>query len=211
MLSIRDTGIGMTPEVRAHLFEPFYSTKGPGKGTGLGLATVYGIVKQSGGEIQVRSEMGRGTEFLIYLPCCHEEGADVALPEPTERLPRGEETILVVEDEERVRHFACDVLRRLGYNVLEASDGIAALERITETAGPIDLLVTDVVMPRMGGHDLAARVRASRPDVPVLFMSGYPGNGADRADGGPINLVRKPFTAEVLAGRIRQALDGMGA
>jgi signal transduction histidine kinase/putative methionine-R-sulfoxide reductase with GAF domain len=211
LLSIRDTGMGMTPEVRAHLFEPFFSTKGPGKGTGLGLATVYGIVKQSGGEIQVHSEMGRGTEFRIYLPCCHEEGSSITLPEPTELLPRGSETILVVEDDERVRRFTSNLLRRLGYTVLEAQDGIAALEQAAALAGPIDLVVTDVVMPRMGGRDLAARIRAAKPDVPVLFMSGYPGDGVRLTDAGPSDLVPKPFSAEILASRIRRVLDEIRA
>lgn len=204
-LTIRDTGIGMTPEVRAHLFEPFFSTKGPGKGTGLGLATVYGIVKQSGGEIEVRSSMGRGTAFRIYLPCYPQLECPAALPDAASALPHGGERILIVEDEERVRRFACDVLCRLGYTVVEAGDGAEALAQL-DAAGAVDLVVTDVVMPRMGGHDLAARLRASRPDLPVLLMSGYPGDG-----GTPSDLVRKPFTAEVLAGRIRRALDGARA
>jgi len=210
-LAIWDTGTGITPEVRAHLFEPFFSTKGPGKGTGLGLATVYGIVKQSGGEIQVLSEPGRGAEFRIYLPCCSEEEPQAARPDSMAALPNGGETILVVEDEERVRRFACDALRRLGYTVLEASDGIAALERLGEAACPVDLVVTDVVMPRMGGRDLAARLRDLHPNLPVLFMSGYPGGGEGRSDATQPGLVRKPFTAEILAGRIRQALDDAGA
>ena len=207
LLSMRDTGTGMTPEVRAHVFEPFFSTKGPGKGTGLGLATAYGIVKQSGGEIQVHSELGRGTEFRICLPCCQQETSSMALPEPTELLPRGSETILLVEDDERVRGFACSVLRRLGYTVLEAQDGIAALEQVTAAAGPIDLVVTDVVMPRMGGRDLAARMRAVSPDVPVLFMSGYPGDSVGLISAGPPDLLPKPFSAEALARRIRRVLD----
>lgn len=209
-LTLRDTGTGMTPEVRAHLFEPFFSTKGPGKGTGLGLATVYGIVKQNRGEIQAYSEVGKGSEFRIYLPCCHDGVPDTA-PGPSleQGLLRGTETILVVEDEDRVRRFACDALRRLGYAVLEACDGVAALEVITGAeAPPISLVVTDIVMPRMGGRDLAAHLRKVRPDVPVLFMTGYPGDGDQPGEAVYPSPVRKPFTVDVLARRVRQVLDG---
>jgi CheY-like chemotaxis protein len=170
---VADNGVGMDEATRAQIFEPFFTTKSPGKGTGLGLATVYGIVRQSNGHIQVYSEPGGGTTFKIYLP-----RVDRGSPRPGSRsgeykLPRGTETILLVEDEEGVRSLASLALQALGYTVLQAQDGNAALEVVRPHTGPLDLLVTDVVLPHLGGPQLAARLATQRPGLKVLFVSGY--------------------------------------
>src|SRR5579864_1827440 len=172
MLAVSDTGCGMTPEIQARIFEPFFTTKERDRGTGLGLSTVYGIVKQSGGHVWCYSEAGRGTTFKVYLP--RVESADdpvpVAAPAPA---GRGSETILLVEDEAPVRLVASRILRQSGYTVIEAPDGSAAVALCTAHTGPLDLLVTDMVMPGMTAHELAAQVRLIRPGTRVLFMSGY--------------------------------------
>ncbi|MHB8868656.1 MAG: hybrid sensor histidine kinase/response regulator [Thermoleophilia bacterium] len=210
VMTVSDDGHGMSPEVLEHLFEPFYTSKLKGRGTGLGLATVYGIVKQHGGEIFVQSELDRGSVFRVYLP--HTEGAPpvAELPEEGERVPRGTETILIVEDQDRVRHVASQALRRYGYHTLEASSGDNALEVAAAQEGPIHLLLTDVVMPGMNGPELASRLRDAYPGVAVLFMSGYAGEvlGRDGTLDADVELIMKPFSVRDLATRIRRALDG---
>ena len=205
-VSVRDTGHGIGEEAREHLFEPFFTTKPPGKGTGLGLATCYGIVRQCGGHIAVESAPGEGARFDVYLP--RTEGP-ASLPPDTEKgpLPRGTETVLLVEDEPPVRRVALRTLRAQGYRVLEASDGDEALARALSHTGPIHLLVTDVVMPRMGGIELAQRLRALRPETRVLHVSGYvePSRWDAPAAGGA--FLQKPFLPDTLARKVREVLD----
>lgn len=211
-VSVSDTGAGMPPEVRARIFEPFFTTKGPGKGTGLGLATVYGIVRQAGGGISVESEPGRGTTFRIVLPAVHATSIG-----PTTGVvsvaPRGVETVLVVEDERGVRNVACSILEIQGYAVLVAATGAEAVRIIAEHPGPIDLLLTDVVMPDLGGRALAEVVRRSRPEVRVLYMSGYTDDAVVRSGVASSTdwFVQKPFTPLTLARRVREVLDGPAA
>jgi two-component system, cell cycle sensor histidine kinase and response regulator CckA len=206
MLAATDTGTGMTPEVKARLFEPFFTTKPKGSGTGLGLATVYGIVKQSGGWIWVYSELGSGTTFKIYLP-----RTDEAIPQPRPALKtdtHGRETILVVEDQLEVRTIAIAALQRLGYTVLSAVNGEEGLSIASGFLGRIDLLLTDVVMPGMNGWALASRLRVERPDVQVLLMSGYTENAMTDCEGldAEVSYLQKPFTPDTLAGKVREAL-----
>ncbi len=210
MLAVTDTGVGMPPDVKARIFEPFYTTKGPGKGTGLGLSMVYGIVKQSGGSIEVYSEPGRGTTFKIYLPRLAEAGVGAAAAAGAVHIPRGSETVLLAEDEDGVRTFVVQALGALGYTVLEARDGSEALDHCATHAGPVHLLVTDVVMPRMSGRELADRAAALRPQVKVLYLSGYTDDAVVRhgllSEG--VAFLQKPFTTAVLARKVRQVLDG---
>jgi signal transduction histidine kinase len=208
MLSVADTGAGMDEETMSHIFEPFFTTKGPGKGTGLGLATVYGIVRQTGGGISVESELGKGSTFCIYLPV---ESAPVDFTRvPLAPLEKTDnfETVLVVEDEEIVRELVCEVLEHQGYNVLCAPDGIEALNLADGFDGDIHLLVTDVIMPHMNGHELALKLCALRPDMKVLYVSGYSDN--DIGDHGTLDprheLLQKPFTPQTLARKIRDVL-----
>ena len=209
MLAITDSGTGMDEETKARIFEPFFTTKQQGKGTGLGLATVYGIVKQSGGFIWVYSEPGHGTTFKIYLP--RVEGAADALAPPvgTAAVPRGTETVLIVEDEAAVRALAKTALARKGYRVLEAANGGEALLLCESERSPIHLLVTDVVMPGLGGADLARRLAPLRPDMKVLFISGYADQAAARH--GTIEpgaaYLEKPFSLDALARKVREVLD----
>jgi PAS domain S-box-containing protein len=210
MLAITDTGAGMSEEVKAHLFEPFYSTKGVGQGTGLGLSTCYGIIKQSGGYISAYSEPGRGATFKIYLP---QAGSQANIPLPrldAPGLPRGTETILLVEDDPALREMAGTLLRRLGYTVLAAANGIEALSLKQQRGiGHIDLLFTDVVMPHMSGKELADRVRASHPHTRILFTSAYTENAVVHQgvlDKG-VALLQKPFTPSALAHKLRELLD----
>ncbi|MGH9509000.1 MAG: ATP-binding protein, partial [Terriglobales bacterium] len=210
MLAVTDNGIGMDTNTQARIFEPFFTTKEKGKGTGLGLATVYGIVKQSGGYIWVYSEPGQGTTFKIYLPRAEEpiQPEPVAAKVPAASL-RGHETVLLVEDEESVRRLAAHCLREQGYTVLEAGNGAEALQMSRERAEPIHLLVTDVVMPGMGGRDLADQLLALRPDARVLFVSGYTGNAIVHhgiLEPG-IFLLSKPFRPVDLAQKVREVLD----
>jgi CheY-like chemotaxis protein len=197
----------MDPETITHLFEPFFTTKAPGKGTGLGLATAYGIVKQSGGAISVYSEPGRGTTVKIYLPSAGAKAAEVAEPEPASAL-RGSETILVLEDEARVRKLICEVLTGRGYRVLEALRGDEAIRIVTEHHGRIHLLLADVVMPEMSGPQVLERIRARYPHVKVLFMSGYTDEAMAHHgildSGAP--FLQKPFLPEALARKVREVL-----
>jgi CheY-like chemotaxis protein len=210
LLEVRDTGAGMDDATQARLFEPFFTTKEEGRGSGLGLSSVYGIVRQSGGWIAVESAPGAGTAFLIYFPACEGSVLVPESPHPASPSPRSHETILLVEDEPEVRAFASAVLRSEGYRVLEAGDGFSALALAEEHAGPIHLLLTDVVMPRMPGSTLAANLRQLRPDARVLFMSGYPGDvvAVRGALSGPVSFLSKPFTPEQLTGALRAALAG---
>jgi len=209
VLSVTDTGSGMTPEIRSHIFEPFFTTKVTGKGTGLGLATVYGIVKQSGGYIWVYSEPEQGATFKMYLPRVD------ALPEPPRPAVapaadcRGAETLLVVEDEEGVRTLVRDYLQMNGYTVLEADRGDEALRIACEHSGEISLMITDVIMPGMNGRELAERMLILRPAMKVLYMSGYAETAVYRngtlAPGAP--FLQKPFGPPDLGQKVRDVLD----
>jgi PAS domain S-box-containing protein len=205
MLSVADSGTGMDAATKARLFEPFFTTKEQGKGTGLGLSTVYGIVKQSGGHITVDSEPGHGADFRVYLPRQSGLPAQEAAP-PAQEVPRGHETVLLAEDDEAVRDFVAFELKRLGYRVLQANDGIEALGVAAAFGGQIDLLLSDVVMPRLDGRELARRLLESRPGLKVVHMSGYPGEGGHPNGHG----LAKPFDRHQLARCIRDALEAPG-
>jgi len=207
MMRVADTGVGMAPEVQARIFEPFFTTKAHDRGTGLGLAAAYGTVKQFGGYIEVESQVGRGTTFTIYLPKASQP-AHVHSASPPVNAQVGKETILLVEDESGVRTFVKIALQRFGYRVVEAGSAEAALILMKTFEGPIDLLLTDVVLPGIGGRELAAQVGRERPNTRVLFMSGYArglGSGDGRLDAGA-QLIEKPFTAQALLTRMRQLL-----
>jgi PAS domain S-box-containing protein len=209
-LEVSDTGTGMTKEVVSHVFEPFFTTKKAGEGTGLGLATVYGIVKQCGGSIWVYSEPGLGTRFRIHLPRIESEGAKVEEPQLDAPALRGTETILVVEDQEQLRRMVAQALRSRGYTVLEAANAGEALARAEQDAGAIHLLLTDMVMPGLSGGELAGRLKALRPDMAILFMSGYSERAAfDRQALGGAYLA-KPFSAAELAVKVREVLGSRG-
>jgi PAS domain S-box-containing protein len=207
-IAISDTGTGMDAETRSHLFEPFFTTKGPGKGTGLGLATVYGIVKQSRGYVWAYSELGRGTTFKIYLPRVVAETSRVSVAD-TAQPSRGSETILLVEDETEVRRVAIRILKSRGFVVLEARDGKEALDVAAAYPERIHLLVTDVVMPGLNGRELAGVLAAERPNVRVLYISGYTDHAIVR--GGQLEpglaFLQKPFTPDALARKVREVLD----
>jgi len=210
VISVSDNGVGMSTDIQSQIFEPFFTTKQAGRGTGLGLATVFGIVKQNGGAINVYSEPGRGSRFRVYWPAAPVEDAAAAPRAPEVPPAGGRETILVVEDDPQVRQFACDGLRGLGYHVLEAESGAAALRVLNDTMVSVQLLFTDVVMPGMSGIELAHRLPARFSGLPVLFASGY----ADHhlmADGSltlGVNFIEKPYSIRALAQRIRKQLDG---
>jgi len=208
LLSVSDTGIGMDTETQAHIFEPFFTTKGKDVGTGLGLATVYGVVKQSGGYIEVASEPGLGTTFKIYLPQIDETPQLASEPAKLIKSLRGQETILVVEDEVSLRNLTCNVLRSLGYSVLSAGNGLEALE-IGMTNSGIHLLLTDVVMPGVNGPTLADKLRERNHDLKVVYMSGYTGQGVGNHGTEGLNgwFLAKPFAQELLAYKVRAALD----
>jgi signal transduction histidine kinase/HAMP domain-containing protein len=209
MLSVSDMGVGMAPEVKGRIFEPFFTTKEQGKGTGLGLSTVYGIVKQSGGNIWVYSEPGKGTAFKIYLPRVDEPIEEVKEDGVKEGLPRGSETILVVEDEEEVRKLVTRILRKQGYEVLETSNGDEALMVFKKWGRSVHLLMTDVVMPGMSGRALADRLASFQPKMKVLYMSGYTDNAIVHHGilGKGMKYIQKPFTVDGLAKKVREVLD----
>ena len=212
-LTVSDTGSGIPREIRERIFEPFFTTKAVGKGTGLGLSTVYGIVKQSGGFIWVESEAGRGTTFTVYLPRAVDAEKPASVPAPGEVGANGAETVLVVEDEEGVRHLTRRILERQGYTVIEACDGRDALQRAAAHGGRIDLLLTDMVMPEMTGRALAEVLVAERPGLRVLYMSGYTDDEIVRRgmrDAGS-GFVEKPFTTTSLVRVVRAALDRSAA
>jgi two-component system, cell cycle sensor histidine kinase and response regulator CckA len=213
VLKISDTGCGMSPEAQAHLFEPFFTTKGSGKGTGLGLSNVYGVVKQSGGEIMVTTRVGRGTTFEIYLPrfdagIVESDSTHIVSPQTT----RGTETVLLVEDEELVRMMLVEVLKAADYTVLDARHGADALELAERHQGPIDLLVTDMTMPGFSGSELARRLAVPRPNMRVLFISGY--TDVEAAQLGkinqPVQFLQKPFHPDAFLTKTRQILDQNG-
>jgi signal transduction histidine kinase len=210
MLSVADSGVGMDKETQAHLFEPFFSTKGPGKGTGLGLATVYGIVKQSGGLVTCESQVGEGTTFRIYLPQVDDPVDAVGGEAEPAVAAQGSETILLVEDDEFLRATASEMLELYGYRVVDARHPGEALLLAERRAEQLDLLLTDVVMPQMNGPELASRVSALRPRIKTLFMSGYADDPTFQQAGLPpgVALLRKPFSADVLAHKVREVLDG---
>ena len=201
--------MGIDPANHARIFEPFFTTKEPGKGTGLGLSTVYGIVQQSGGHVIVDSALGRGSTFTILLPRHLGGEPSAASKADRRRLPGGTETLLLVEDEAAVRSSARRLLERQGYTVLEARHGADALRIVEESGRQIDLVVTDLVMPEMGGKELAERLRTHRPALKVLFMSGYTEKAIAAGGVMPPNtgFVEKPFTVEQLMRRLREILD----
>jgi CheY-like chemotaxis protein len=207
-LSVTDTGHGMTPEVQAHLFEPFFTTKGPGRGTGLGLATVYGIVRQAGGAVGAESEPGRGATFSIWLPRS-DRPVPVLPPPPAPTPQRGSERVLVVEDDPSVRVLTVRLLRDAGYTVSAAARGDEAIEIAQRDDQTFDLLLTDVVMPGMSGLALSESLLARDPNLRVLFVSGYTQDAIDLAGAaeGSVGFLAKPYAPARLLARIRELLD----
>jgi signal transduction histidine kinase/CheY-like chemotaxis protein len=211
LLSVSDTGMGMDEETKTHIFEPFFTTKEVGKGTGLGLATVYGIVKQSGGFIWVESAPGKGTTFEIYLPLASGPESKAEAEHKQAALRRGSETILVVEDEAGVRELAGEFLRAHGYAVLEAKDGMEALEIAARHEGTIHMILTDMIMPRMSGAELVTRLEAIRPEIKAAFMTGYAEyatSGSETPSNQQSSILQKPFSSTSLADMIRSVLAG---
>ncbi len=208
VVEVTDDGIGMDEAVKAQMFEPFFTSKDKGKGTGLGLSTVYGIVSQAGGKIEAESQPGEGTRFRLYFPLASGAVEEIP-PQVRDRAPVGLETVLLVEDEDSVRALAETILLRLGYRVLAAESGEKALEIWEECGGRIDILLTDVIMPRIGGGELAHKLRESNPRLKVLFMSGYTDDmlASHGVMAGETQLIQKPFTAEALGRKLRSVLD----
>jgi CheY-like chemotaxis protein len=207
-LCVSDTGVGIDPDTQHRIFEPFFTTKDKASGTGLGLSTVYGIVKQSGGNVTVYSELGRGTTFRVYLPRLEARALDDEQGEPR-ALPTGSETILIVEDDQGVRRAAERILQRAGYRVLGAASGRQALALCADEASDIDLLLVDIVLPQMGGRELALRLKQYNPRIKVVFTSGYPDDaivhhGVLRRG---THFIAKPFSAARLTRKVREALD----
>jgi PAS domain S-box-containing protein len=209
LLDVTDTGTGMDEETQTHIFEPFFTTKEKGKGTGLGLATVYGIVKQSGGFVWVYSELGKGTSFKIYLPRVNEAEVHIGAPKPSAEIPAGTETVLLTEDEQDVREIAREFLESGGYKVIEAKNGKEAIAIAAEHRGKIDLLVTDMVMPGMTGQELAVQLQREHPGVSVVFMSGYSEHAAtEMADAdASVRLMTKPFSRGAILRTVREILQ----
>jgi len=212
VLSISDTGCGMDEKTKARMFEPFFTTKDTGKGTGLGLATVFGIVKQSAGHINAYSEPGKGTTFKVYLPIDVTSAAANTNKKPQTLLPRGTETVMIVEDEEMMRNLTCRILESQGYTVLQAANGKEALQSYDRHQGQIHLVLTDVVMPELGGRQLYDRLRAAQHDLKVLFMSGYTDDAVIRHGvlEAETDFIEKPFTYAALANKVRAVLDRRG-
>ena len=210
VLSVSDTGMGMDEQTKTRIFEPFFTTKEVGKGTGLGLATVFGIVQQSGGSIRFNSQVGEGTTCTIYFPRVEENLSIPSRLGPAEPPLRGTETVLLVEDADSLRVMVREILEGAGYAVLESSDPEEALLRVSTQGGPIHLMLTDVVMPRMSGPDLAKSVRVARPDMKVLFRSGYTDEtrGMHGVLAAGIRFIQKPFSADALCLKVREAIDG---
>jgi CheY-like chemotaxis protein len=209
-LEVEDTGEGLSDEAREHLFEPFFTSKAAGHGTGLGLATCYGIVKQSQGHIGVESEPGKWTRFRIYLPEAEAPLEAVPPPRPQGPVRAGNETVLFAEDDDLVRHLSVAALSSSGYRLIEAAHGVEALKATEEHAGPIHLLVTDILMPRMGGVELARRFRQLRPGAAVLFIYGFAGDAVLPVGNG-VEVLHKPFTNEALLTKVRALLDALPA
>jgi CheY-like chemotaxis protein len=208
MLSFSDTGCGMDSQTLSKIFEPFYTTKPQGKGTGLGLAMVYGFVQQSGGQVWVYSEPGKGTTFKIYLPRVQGKTDTATKTETHAPSTRGSETILLVEDEEALRELTAELLESAGYKVLKAENGRLAHEIAAQTQISIDVLLTDVILPMVSGVELAAQLRAIRPNLKVLYMSGYAGSQTSRHGVGENEaFVEKPFTKDSLLRRLRDVIN----
>jgi signal transduction histidine kinase/ActR/RegA family two-component response regulator len=208
-LTVSDTGCGMDLKTQSHIFEPFFTTKGEGKGTGLGLSTVYGIVTQCGGAIDVTSRVGHGTRFDLYFPSVESDTQTTTPTQPSGRPQRGTETILLAEDEPSVRTLVRDELQKLGYKVVEAKNGVEACLLATQQAESFQLLLTDVVMPVMGGRELAQHLSVINPELRTLFMSGYMDDVGIMAgqEEGTTSFLQKPFTPEMLASSVRNLLD----
>ena len=208
MFVVRDNGIGMDTTIKTQMFDPFFTSKAEGKGTGLGLSTVYGIVSQAKGKIEVESQIGEGTIFRIYFPLAPDE-TEAPAPIRTSSTPRGNETVLLVEDEASVRALAETLLKRLGYNVLVADSGPAAMRAWEQSGGSVDILLTDVIMPQMSGGELATELREINPRLKVLFMSGYTDDmiASHGVLAGETQLIQKPFTLEGLGKKLRDVLD----
>jgi CheY-like chemotaxis protein len=208
MLSVTDTGHGMDAETQARMFEPFFTTKENGKGTGLGLATVYGVVKQSEGFIWVETAPGRGSRFEVYLPQARQTAAEPARAEKTKAaLTRASETVLLAEDEDAVRELACEFLSAAGYRVFAAENGEKALKIAETLSQPIHLLVTDVVMPRMRGTELARKLKSLQPNMKVIYMSGYLGEEGSEEFVEDSEYLQKPFSRDSLLHRAGVVLN----
>jgi two-component system, cell cycle sensor histidine kinase and response regulator CckA len=210
LLSVSDTGVGIPVEVQAHIFEPFFTTKEPGKGTGLGLATCFGIVRQSNGHITFTSEPGKGTTFQVYLPAVNGEVSLAGAAPGLQHLARGTETILLAEDEATLRRTVARFLEGQGYTVLQAANGQEALQLMEDHGPGIDLLLTDVIMPGMGGRALAEQAQARRPGLRILFMSGYISDASlrDTVVKYGSHFLQKLFTTAILAGKLREVISG---
>jgi len=208
-MSVQDSGVGMNVDVQNRIFEPFFTTKDVDKGTGLGLATVYGIVKQNEGSIYVKSEIGKGTSFEIYWPTTTESPEKDYIETINQKAYSGKETILFVEDDEDVRQFACVALKSFGYNIIEANNGKNALQLVKKENTSIDIIITDLIMPEMNGQELASMVHQFLPDIKVLYVSGYTFDYLlkDGEIEENINFLQKPYTIQSILKKIRGALD----